>query len=949
MSLSTDCRVASLIAFSEARAMGTGTNAGGGATTGAADCGRDDDGKFGGGNKCQTAYHGTNADDPHSLDFKEVSQSKNSYGMFGDVDVTRHGIFFSDSEDFSSEYGKNVGEFSLDAKKIADLTPVAGYQSDIVSEFVDSLDAFGAERDVWMTAKFSAPQKPWLLFDDTVGKKFTSWLKLKGYNGAKFPEYTESADGKEKSGTTFVVFDKSKIKPKKSSRAFCPTGPDGGVDNSCSAATASSGWKKTDGPVVARGEDAPSKSLQEVQSVSITSGRLVSKTLRNIGVSLDEAAKACASISPDADIIVNHGDAAAYLDQLTEGTTLDEPQNSLTFGCVRPIGEGLMTSIATIKKEEDDKLVLDYRLFGVTDEAQRGSPVAVARELYRGVFDSITNAESIGVSQIRMTADGSDKDAMFKGYRLWPRLGFDGVIPRAKITPTYSLATGFFNPYGSSLPTASLSPRARAERAAGALTVQALYETKAGQDWWEKHGSKINLTLTVGDESSPGWKRFQSLRGKLVGRSIDILEALGVESRAFCPTGEGGGLDNSCGKSPTANGDGRERLQGTRNKKGKQTEVARKINQMQSSEKQIEQLVRDLGGSVKHSLLDIQSTRGEEGLNIFVRDADLNENFYIHFGYYGATVYSTDKLTEKQSEDVKSAAEKAFPKAISDRLWARGKPYPIYVANPDEKKDIFSSGKKRSLCPTESETNLLAGDNVSDDFAFDARLASLLAFAEARNCGNGPGGFQTGNTCAKGAAADAAKGAVAGAVKGAVTGLVTGGPAAVKPGAAIGAAYGAVKGVYDNQMRPTRVKNAIDKVGSSEVKIASLVKSLGGTKSSSANVKGGKLTLTIRNSSGKKTFHVEMTKDKITFYPRRATGQLTDKEISRIKGVAKDSFPKSVSIVVKNSSSAYVARLVKNGFSVAAGAAADVLAVSYIAPVVDTVVGDIAYSLKKKR
>jgi hypothetical protein len=40
---------------------------------------------------------------------------------------------------------------------------------------------------------------------------------------------------------------------------------------------------------------------------------------------------------------------------------------------------------------------------------------------------------------------------------------------------------------------------------------------------------------------------------------------------------------------------------------------------------------------------------------------------------------------------------------------------------------------------------------------------------------------------------------------------------------------------------------------------------------------------------------------------------------------------------------------VKNGFSVAAGAAADVLAVSYVAPVVDTVVGDIAYSLKKKR
>lgn len=234
--------------------------------------------------------------------------------------------------------------------------------------------------------------------------------------------------------------------------------------------------------------------------------------------------------------------------------------------------------------------------------------------------------------------------------------------------------------------------------------------------------------------------------------------------------------------------------------------------------------------------------------------------------------------------------------------------------------------------------------------SLDARYASLLAFAQSRDCGRDEDGkFSSGNTCAGGAVAEAAKGAVTGGIKGAITGLLTGGPVVVKPAAAIGAATGAVKGLYDNQMRPTRVKRAIEKIGMTDAKVGSLVEKLGGSPKSNADVKGNSLRLTIRDKEGKKTFHVEVDKKTITVYPRRATGELNSKEIERVKKIADEATPKSVSVVVKASSSAYVAKLVKSGFKLAAGHAKDILLATYSTPLVHSVAVDTLQSLKKRR
>lgn len=213
-----------------------------------------------------------------------------------------------------------------------------------------------------------------------------------------------------------------------------------------------------------------------------------------------------------------------------------------------------------------------------------------------------------------------------------------------------------------------------------------------------------------------------------------------------------------------------------------------------------------------------------------------------------------------------------------------------------------------------------------------ARQAGLISFAQARNCGTGSGGFQTGNTCASGKLQDAAQGAAKGAVKGAAIGLgTTWTPAGAAQGAAVGAAFGAVKGLYDNSMRPTRVMKTIEKIGSSKEKVADLVKNLGGSPRSSANVTKGKLTLKIRDKDGKRIFDVSMNAKKVVITPARASGKLTKSEIKSVKAIAKEHSPREVDVVVKEKSPGYVASLVKAGFKVSADTAGTLVA-SFVAP-----------------
>jgi hypothetical protein len=176
-------------------------------------------------------------------------------------------------------------------------------------------------------------------------------------------------------------------------------------------------------------------------------------------------------------------------------------------------------------------------------------------------------------------------------------------------------------------------------------------------------------------------------------RFVAVPLAEDSESRsADCGRQEGGkfGDGNTCAgeKSSGISNSKGESLRGVRGKYDKkQTKVARKLYQMRVPEKNLKGLVRDLGGKVSNTFVEIDSTRGEEGVNVFVRDRDNNETHYIHVGYYGATVYTTDTVSSQEVSKIHAAVKAAMPKAIDDRLWGRGSDYPVYVVNDPQQAE----------------------------------------------------------------------------------------------------------------------------------------------------------------------------------------------------------------------------------------------------------------------
>ena len=341
------------------------------------------------------------------------------------------------------------------------------------------------------------------------------------------------------------------------------------------AITSGKQWRRVDDITRFTGKDIPMKSLSEVKSVAIFHGKLLSDSLKAVGVTLDEASKVCGSPLPGSDVMIMHGtldESNAYLDNPAANP---DPKNSVTFfSKVRVDGvDGAVAVGATLSRYEEDYLTLQYGMLDVTEEAKASSPVSIARQMMRSVADSISEAEKIGVDEIKMLAAGSAKDdSKFRGYRIWPRMGFDGEIPRKYVTSTWSAKAGFFNSYGSKIPDKILSPQALKEKKAGKLTVQALYETREGQEWWEANGGEMSMSLYVGQDNELGWQRFSKMRDRYTSRSMSDIEFIDwmdaewrsirqeVEQRSDdCGRQEGGrfGQGNDCaGESGGSQPDG---------------------------------------------------------------------------------------------------------------------------------------------------------------------------------------------------------------------------------------------------------------------------------------------------------------------------------------------------------------------------------------------------------
>lgn len=228
------------------------------------------------------------------------------------------------------------------------------------------------------------------------------------------------------------------------------------------------------------------------------------------------------------------------------------------------------------------------------------------------------------------------------------------------------------------------------------------------------------------------------------------------------------------------------------------------------------------------------------------------------------------------------------------------------------------------------------------EFRFDPEIffveRRMTRFLESRNCGTGAGGFQKGNTCG-GAAADVAASAAEGAVTGAAVaaGKTAFFPPTVAAGAAVGAAYGVVGGLYDAAMSPTRAGKAIAAVGSTDEKVATLVKGLGGSPKSVAKSKDGKrLTLDIKGSKGESKFRVEIEKDSITITPSKE--KLSDDEVETIKQVATDHSGREVRVIVDKVPVSTMSKLAKAGFRIGV-TVTGAMAAGLLVPMIPSVAG----------
>jgi hypothetical protein len=129
---------------------------------------------------------------------------------------------------------------------------------------------------------------------------------------------------------------------------------------------------------------------------------------------------------------------------------------------------------------------------------------AAARAFYEVMAKSLEEARKSGFSEVRFNAAGSKSDKSWKGYTIWPRMGFDAPIPgdiREKLPDSLSHAKSLLD----------------------------LHATREGTEWWANNGREVDISFRLGDPGSP--------QAKIMAR---WLKKFGT-SRRDMPLGAGDG------------------------------------------------------------------------------------------------------------------------------------------------------------------------------------------------------------------------------------------------------------------------------------------------------------------------------------------------------------------------------------------------------------------------
>lgn len=162
-------------------------------------------------------YHSTNSD---IQTLKTGVKTTNNYGILGDVELSRGGIFMTPNLEFSQEYlregsGQNVMQLYARIENPIDLR-----------SGLSETDEAALEKAGINIRYVTNIQNYWELFDnaDDGSNDFVDGLKRAGYDGAIFRE--ASPGGESSGGVTYVAFEPEQIKSATGNRGtFDPTDP----------------------------------------------------------------------------------------------------------------------------------------------------------------------------------------------------------------------------------------------------------------------------------------------------------------------------------------------------------------------------------------------------------------------------------------------------------------------------------------------------------------------------------------------------------------------------------------------------------------------------------------------------------------------------------------------------------------------------------------------------
>jgi hypothetical protein len=432
-----------------------------------ADCGRDQDGKFGSGNKCQM---GININDKH--------------------------------QDFTGQILS--GEKTLETRPSNSLRPYVGKTVGIVRTGKGKATLVG-------TMKIGEPKfyKTQEEFDadfeqHRVGKDSPHYIGPDGKYGYPISEVKKvkpvviTAQGRVARKITSRDYDEETIEyslDDEQRSADCGRDEDGkfGSGNKCqedgtATATASGSddrWSSNSEilwPASSR-ETAPPPfdGADKYGTVSVKAPQRVQSSLESAGIDAATAV-AAAGGTPDSDVYMRPGT------EFGSGFGFSETPVFIDFESDIAGIEGAMNHSAAIGKGEDGSVLIFQNTATVTDEIARDPAKrhAAAAAFYRTMVSSVESARKAGASQITLNAAGSaaadsgkgKASNPWRGFTIWPRMGFDARLPQhlvSKLPPDLSHAKSLLD----------------------------LHATPEGTRWWAENGEDLDVYFNLKDRSSP--------------------------------------------------------------------------------------------------------------------------------------------------------------------------------------------------------------------------------------------------------------------------------------------------------------------------------------------------------------------------------------------------------------------------------------------------------------